>query len=78
MGHGSIDDDGVAHDAGLSRIARAGVKDMMIADTVLDEVAFIVAGRRQGLVFNGDDAQEILVIVRSGMFDPQDLRKAPH
>lgn len=41
----------------------------MVADTVLDEVAFIITGRGQGLVFNGDDAQKVLVIIRSGMLD---------
>ena len=43
MGHRPVDDDGIAHDAGPGGIARAGVEDMVVADAILDEIAFIVA-----------------------------------
>ena len=43
MRYGTVDDDRVAHDAGPGGIARAGVEDMVVADDILDEIAFIVA-----------------------------------
>ena len=43
MGYRAVDDDGIAHDAGPGRITRAGIEDVVVADAILDEIAFVVA-----------------------------------
>ena len=43
MGYRAVNDDGIAHDAGPGRITRAGIEDVVVADAILDEIAFVVA-----------------------------------